>query len=485
VSCRPSAMAEKSQLLSGHEEAPAASEPVEHEHPARSRDFTKAIISNIRMVEFEPQPYPNGFFKRPAVVAFVTMYVITGVGIPFYIMNGHYNDLNASGSNQPILEDNWHKRRVARAYLCMIPMALLALPVFMPSLARASVMPYIAIVAFALREAVDEVVTDDFKNFLIRALSNLLATLCALSYLRFMDYLDHVVHQIMLTEHSLIEEKPIQKMRGILHSVGVTRSGNSAKDKFMAMNSHTDKSGIADVVYEKVWHPIRVGSNMVALGSYITYTLASERAGLILIAGCVYYFGTAVFLGYRFFDQCTVLVKIWMHKPFFVGDLVTINLFGRTAEAGINGFVEHITLSYVVIRTFDTKQTYVPLVDLGEAVLQNWSRRPTKPLLMNFTASPSSDPEKVNELVSFAKRWINESQHVLQSGYKKCCLNGLAHGFEIKIVCSPAIGVKKTELRQAFVLEVAGQAKKLNVALASEDASSVFLPDELISKKSN
>jgi len=179
------------------------------------------------------------------------------------------------------------------------------------------------------------------------------------------------------------------------------------------------------------------------------------------------------------------LMKIWTHKPFFVGDLVSIALMGRSPEWSIDGFVEHVTLSYVMIRTFDTKQTYVPLAEMAGAVIQNWSRRPTKPLLMTFTASPSSNPEKVNELVSCIKRWMDENQSVLQSGYKKCCLSGLSHGFEIKIICAPAIGVKKTVLQQAFVLEVAGQAKKLNVTLASEGAASVFLPDELISKKSS
>jgi len=474
---------EKIQLISKKAEPPAASEPDEDEHPARSRDFAKAIVDNIRMVrqDFEPQPFPDSFLKRPVVVAFVVLYVITGVGVPLYLLSGHYEDLRVSGGAQSIFEEDWHKRRVAKAYLCMVPVTLLAIPVFSPSLARASVMPYLLIIVFAVKEAVDEVTKDDFKHFLIRALGNLLATLCALSYLRFMDYLDHIVHQVMVCEHSLLEEKPVKKMQGILHSVGLTRTGNPAKDKFMAVSRDR---GIADVVYEKVWHPLRIGSNVVAVVSYVSYTLINEYAGSVLACGFVYYLLTAVFVGYKFWDQATMLIKIWTHKPFFVGDLVTIKLMGRGADTGIDGFVEHVTLSYVLIRTFDYKQTYLPLSELTDSVIQNWSRRPTKPLLINFTASPSSNPDKVNELVSFAKRWIDESQNVLQSGYKKCCVSGFSHGFEIKVICSPDIGKKKTELRQSFILAVTAQAEKLNVTLASEDAASVFLPDEMISNKS-
>jgi len=476
--------AETRQLISGKGEEHPATEPDGGEHPARSRDFAGAIVNNIRLVrqDFEPQPFPDSFLKRPVVVAFVVLYAITGVGVPLYLFRSHYDDLRGSGDAHSIFEDDWHKHRVAKAYLCFIPATLLAIPVFSPALATASVMPYLLIVVFAVKEAVNQVVKDDFKHFLIRALSNLLATLCALSYLRFMDYLDHIVHQIMVCEHSLLEEKPVKKMKGILHSVGLTRTGNPTADKFMAASTHN--RGIADVVYEKVWHPLRSGSNIVVAASYISYTLISPYAGSVLACGFSYYLLTAVFIGYRFWDQVTMLIKIWTHKPFFVGDLVTIKRMGRGADTGIDGFVEHVTLSYVLIRTFDYKQTYLPLCELLDSVIQNWSRRPTKPLLMNFTASPSSNPEKVNELVSFAKRWIDESQNVLQSGYKKCCLSGFSHGFEIKVICSPGIGKKKRELQQSFILAVTAQAEKLNVTLASEDAASVFLPDEMISNKS-
>jgi hypothetical protein len=126
-------MTEKSKLIPGRDEETAnASEPDETEHPARKRGLEEAIVNNIRMVRgsFEPQPYPDGFFKRPTVVAFVVLYVISGVAIPLYLLKNHYSEQVALGDANSIFVDDWHKRRVAKAYLCMIPMAMLAIPVF-------------------------------------------------------------------------------------------------------------------------------------------------------------------------------------------------------------------------------------------------------------------------------------------------------------------------------------------------------------------
>jgi len=439
------------------------------EHPSRKRSFAQSLVNNVRIVrrDFEPKPYHEGFFTRPSVVVFIFLYAIAGLVVPVRITRNHYLEAFEAGEAPAglFVEDS-HKQRIAIAYLCMVPLTFFAVPVFTPSLATASVMPYLIILVFGVKSALEEALKEEYQVFVCRMLGHLVATMIAFSWLKILDYLDHIMHEIMLLEEELLHEKPIQKMRTIMHSVGVTRTGDESKDRFMAVHS---TSSLASVIYEKVWCTVLIGSKIFALVAYAVFTLVDEKSGALICAGVVWYGFMTAFMSYKFWDQASVLIKLWMNKPFFVGDLVSIN--------SLDGFVEHITMAYVIIRTFDCKQTYFPLTDLAGAIIQNWSRRPTKPMLMYFSAVPSCSAESVEALVKFARDWINQSPQVLQTGYKKCCLNSLGHGYGIKVAFSPAIGVHKNKLQEAFVLAVAKQAHELKVQLSSQDAMSVYLPD--------
>merc|ERR1719282_135623 len=83
------------------------------------------------------------------------------------------------------------------------------------------------------------------------------------------------------------------------------------------------------------------------------------------------------------------LFRLSLHKPFYVGDLVTLNSNGamNAPEISIMGFVENITMMYVVIRNFEMKQTWIPHKTFSQLIIQNWTRRPTKTVQLNIGIS--------------------------------------------------------------------------------------------------
>merc|ERR1712113_29722 len=105
------------------------------------------------------------------------------------------------------------------------------------------------------------------------------------------------------------------------------------------------------------------------------------------------------------------LVRLSLNKPFYVGDLVTLNSNGssNSPDSSIMGFVENITMMYVVIRNFEMKQTWIPHKQFSQLIIQNWTRRPSKTVLLNIGISSRCNVKKVEQLTAFGKRWIQAS----------------------------------------------------------------------------
>merc|ERR1712023_319327 len=55
------------------------------------------------------------------------------------------------------------------------------------------------------------------------------------------------------------------------------------------------------------------------------------------------------------------LVRLSLFNPFYLGDIITLNSNGSQGNpsTSIMGFVENITISYVVIRNFEMKQVWI------------------------------------------------------------------------------------------------------------------------------
>merc|ERR1719203_670763 len=91
------------------------------------------------------------------------------------------------------------------------------------------------------------------------------------------------------------------------------------------------------------------------------------------------------------------LLRLSLNKPFYVGDLVTLNTDGAMDSPGnsIMGFVENITMMYVVVRNFEMKQTWIPHKTFSQMIIQNWTRRPSKTVLLNIGVTARCAVQKV------------------------------------------------------------------------------------------
>lgn len=159
------------------------------------------------------------------------------------------------------------------------------------------------------------------------------------------------------------------------------------------------------------------------------------------------------------------LFRLSLNKPFYVGDLVTLNSNGAmdSPATSIMGFVENITMMYVVIRNFEMKQTWIPHKAFSRLIIQNWTRRPTKTVRLNIGISCRCPVKKVQQLVAFGFRWIEASEEIQQKNYRKCHLTKTSNGFNIEVIFFPAIGVSHRGIRQKFLVALMEYAERLQV----------------------
>jgi len=135
-------------------------------------------------------------------------------------------------------------------------------------------------------------------------------------------------------------------------------------------------------------------------------------------------FSMGIFSGYKLWDGLTLIMKLALHKPFFVGELISLATSPFEGDQ-IVGFVEHVTLSYLVLRDFQSFQVWVPLLELNRLSLKNWSRRAWKAVELRFAVSGRCDPVAVDALAKFGLEWISRSPDVLPKSYSKCCVKSL------------------------------------------------------------
>eukprot|EP00929_Paragymnodinium_shiwhaense_P112669 TRINITY_DN80937_c0_g1_i1.p1 TRINITY_DN80937_c0_g1~~TRINITY_DN80937_c0_g1_i1.p1 ORF type:complete len:356 (-),score=27.04 TRINITY_DN80937_c0_g1_i1:40-1107(-) len=338
--------------------------------------------------------------------------------------------------------------------LCLTPLSWLAIPLFCPSLARVSIVPYVVILLVSLWQHGKELVSKSYQVFVNHTLETLIISLMLFCWMRVWDYLDHVVHNVARAEQHLMRRQPIQKWMGIVHSVGVTKSGDMEKDPIIGKQQ---SDSWAHIFLQRIWVFLYGGAQLYSLIAFIGFTTCHTTVEYTIVAGFVYAVwsvGVSCFLLYdkvgRFFD-------LFLAKPFFIGDLVTCG--------SVSGFVEAISLSYIVIRNFDAKQVFIPMSVIAGAVVENWSRRPTKPILLKVAIEGECDPAAVDEFVKFARSWIDSCPEVLQAGYKKCNVVKITNGYDLLIIFSPSIGANKNKLREKFILELMRKAKAGGVKL--------------------
>eukprot|EP00913_Durusdinium_trenchii_P016996 g15981.t1 len=174
------------------------------------------------------------------------------------------------------------------------------------------------------------------------------------------------------------------------------------------------------------------------------------------------------------------LLRISLYKPFYVGDLVTLNKSGDMGmKDSLVGFVENITMMYVVIRNFEMKQVWISHKAFNELVIQNWTRRPTKTVLLNIGISTRAPEMKVKRLQDglcsserggrWAKTgetmWAKTAVCVAKrcAALRKCHITSTSNGYNLEVIFFPMVGVSHRQIRQKFLMSFMEAAERLNV----------------------
>jgi len=147
-------------------------------------------------------------------------------------------------------------------------------------------------------------------------------------------------------------------------------------------------------------------------------------------------------------------------------------------EVSIMGFVENITMMYVVIRNFEMKQTWIPHKTFGKMIIQNWTRRPSKTVLLNIGVSCRCPVKKVEQLVAFGKKWIQASAEIQQTNYQKCHITKVGNGYNIEVIFFPGIGVSHRGIRQKFLVAFMAVAERLKVSFVPLNIMANFCEDK-------
>merc|ERR1712232_963306 len=145
----------------------------------------------------------------------------------------------------------------------------------------------------------------------------------------------------------------------------------------------------------------KVGGAGIALGVFMQVDTGSISK--FIFGGLVLSAATASGFIFELGPNTMSLFRLSLNKPFYVGDLVTLNSNGAmdAPASSIMGFVENITMMYVVVRNFEMKQTWIPHKAFSALIIQNWTRRPSKTVLLNIGISCRCPVRKVEQLVAF------------------------------------------------------------------------------------
>jgi len=221
-------------------------------------------------------------------------------------------------------------------------------------------------------------------------------------------------------------------------------------------------------VLSYVWSLYYISGKVLGAAIVLAFVSGVQGSivGHLLIGSLALSAATASGFAFELGPNTLSLFRLSLNKPFYVGDLVTLNSTGATADpaaTSIMGFVENITIMYVVIRNFEMKQTWIPHKAFSRLIIQNWTRRPSKTVLLNIGISCRCPVKKVEELTAFGKKWIEESTEIQQNNYRKCHITKIGNGYNIEVIFFPAIGVSHRGIRQKFLVSFMAAAERMQI----------------------
>lgn len=290
----------------------------------------------------------------------------------------------------------------------------------------------------------------------------LISVLCLLMYYATLD-LVHAIVKGMAQEQDLINKtRPVKKMQDLVRNI--TRSSRPEKD---VVYCFAQTNTVPAEVLSYVWSLYYIIGKFLGAGiTLAVFTgVDSNLISHFMIGGFALSAATASGFLFELGPNTLSLFRLSLNKPFYVGDLVTLNTNGAmdAPATSIMGFVENITMMYVVVRNFEMKQTWIPHKAFSAMIIQNWTRRPSKTVLLNIGVSCRCPVKKVQQLTSFGMRWIAASQEIQQANYRKCHITKVGNGYNIEVIFFPAVGVSHRGIRQKFLVAFMAAAERMQI----------------------
>jgi small-conductance mechanosensitive channel len=233
---------------------------------------------------------------------------------------------------------------------------------------------------------------------------------------------DDVIKTMVEDQQEINKFPAVQKMQGIVKSI--TRHSSQEPKRQEHRQDHHEgdqehqkhRQAEKDLVY-CFKETNTVPAKVLAYIWWLYYFFAHIIGGLIFIAVllqdqetiCRFIIGGLLVSGaasgslmFELGPNTISLLRLSLYKPFYVGDLITLNSTGsmNSPATSIMGFVENITMMYVVIRNFEMKQTWISHDVFNKIIILNWTRRPTKTVLLNIGVSCRCPLSRVEKLVT-------------------------------------------------------------------------------------
>mmetsp|Transcript_87875 Transcript_87875/g.137664 ORF Transcript_87875/g.137664 Transcript_87875/m.137664 type:complete len:574 (-) Transcript_87875:192-1913(-) len=322
--------------------------------------------------------------------------------------------------------------------------------------------PMLLVALGLLRSACLKLITEGAAEHVAFYIEILISLLWLKLYYALLDHVDAIVKGMAKEQEGINNTAPVKKMQQLVRNI--TRSNKQEKD---VVYCFAQTNTVPAKVLSYVWWTYYVVGKVVGAGIIVGVFMGidSSVVGHSLVG--VVFFSAATASGFVFElgPNALSLFRLSLNKPFYVGDLVTLNSNGAmdTPSTSIMGFVENITMMYVVVRNFEMKQTWIPHKVFGSLIIQNWTRRPSKTVLLNIGISCRCPVKKVDKLTAFGKRWIQSSEEIQQTNYQKCHITKIANGYNIEVIFFPAIGVSHRGIRQKFLVAFMAAAERLQV----------------------
>lgn len=322
--------------------------------------------------------------------------------------------------------------------------------------------PMVLTTLVLIRESCLRVLIPSLAARMSSCIEGIIALMLLRMYYLVLDLVNASLLNMGTDQEVLNDMPPVKKMQGIVRNI--TRTGKREKDMVYAFD---ETNTVPAHVLSYVWWLYYIFGKVFGAGICTAFFLSVDKQTILhfMFSAIIVTAATAIGFLFELGPNTMSLLRLALNKPFYVGDLLTLNRTGAmdNPTGSIMGFVENITMKYIVMRNFQMKQTWIPHESFSKMIIQNWTRRPSKTVLLNIGISCRCPVKKVVKLKDFGFRWIEASPEIQQKNYRKCHITKIANGYNIEVIFFPEIGVSHRGIRQKFLVAFMAAAERLQI----------------------